>query len=143
MPRVKIELPDQFPFSIEIPVRITDLNYGGHVGNDRIPAYMQEARVAFLNKYGYSELDVEGVSLIMSDCQIVFKGEGFYGDIISIEVAAVEFHKYGFNLYYRMQKQSGQLVAEASSNMMCFDYKNRKLLSLPEQAKLKLEQGRW
>lgn len=139
MPRVKIELPERFPFRMDIAVRITDLNYGNHLGNDRIPAYMQEARVAFLSSMGYSELNIEGVSLIMGDCQIVFKGEGFYGDIVTVEVSAGEFHKYGFNLFYRMQKQNGQLVAEASGNMLCFDYENRKLMGLPENARKKLE----
>ncbi len=138
MPRVKIELPEHFPFSMEIVVRITDLNYGGHVGNDRIPAYMQEARVAFLKSLGYSELDLGGVSLIMSDCQVAYKSEGFYGDIFTLEITPAEFHKYGFNLLYRISKQGGQLVAEASSNMLCFNYKERKLALLPDEAKMKL-----
>ena len=34
MERVKIHLPDTFAFSTVSRIRITDLNYGAHVGND-------------------------------------------------------------------------------------------------------------
>ena len=34
MNRIKLNLTDHFQFYVDIPIRITDLNYGGHVGND-------------------------------------------------------------------------------------------------------------
>jgi hypothetical protein len=36
MARVKIDLPDKFIFKTEIPIRINDINYGGHLGNDAV-----------------------------------------------------------------------------------------------------------
>lgn len=36
MARVKIELPEKFIFKTEIPIRIDDINYGGHLGNDTV-----------------------------------------------------------------------------------------------------------
>jgi len=36
MARIKILLPEHFSFSCSIPIRITDLNYGNHVGNDTV-----------------------------------------------------------------------------------------------------------
>ena len=36
MPRIKLELHEILIYSTEIPVRITDINYGGHLGNDSI-----------------------------------------------------------------------------------------------------------
>ena len=78
MARIKIKPPQQFSFSAEIPVRITDLNYGGHVGNDTILSILHEARAQFLRYHGYSELNLHGVGLIMSDVGIEFKSELFY-----------------------------------------------------------------
>jgi acyl-CoA thioesterase FadM len=66
MARIKIELPEQLRFSTKIPIRITDLNYGGHVGNDTVLTLIHEARVQFLKSHRYEELNVESVSLIMS-----------------------------------------------------------------------------
>lgn len=61
MSSLKSQLPSQFSFHCDIALRITDLNYGGHVGNDRIMALLQEARVQFLAQKGYSELELEGI----------------------------------------------------------------------------------
>ena len=48
MSRIKLALPDRWTFSTELPVRISDINYGGHLGNDAVLALAQEARVRFL-----------------------------------------------------------------------------------------------
>ena len=75
MPRIKLKPRASYPFNCEISVRTTDLNYGGHLGNDRMLALIHEARVAFLNSHGLSEMDCGGVSLIMGDAVIVYQGE--------------------------------------------------------------------
>jgi len=45
MARIKIEIPDKFIYKTEIPIRITDINYGGHLGNDSLLSIIHEARV--------------------------------------------------------------------------------------------------
>src|SRR5215471_9440694 len=100
MERVKINLPVNFSFSTNIKIRITDLNYGGHVGNDSFLTLIHEAREQFLNYFGYSELKIENVSLIMADAVIEFKKELNYGDQIKISVTANNFDKYGFDIFY-------------------------------------------
>ena len=75
MERIKIKLPEKFYFSTTIKIRITDLNYSGHVGNDVFLSLIHEARQQFLNYYGYSEMLFEGVELIMVDAAIEFKKE--------------------------------------------------------------------
>ena len=72
MPRIRIKPLDRYPFSINITVRITDLNYGGHLGNDSLLSLIHEARVAFLDSHGLSELDCGGVSLTMGDAALIY-----------------------------------------------------------------------
>src|SRR6476620_11210703 len=98
MSRIRIELPSKFDFTTNIPVRITDLNYGGHVGNDTVLSLIHEARMQFLNHFNYTELDFEGASLIMGDAGIEFKSELFYGDTVTAYIAAPEFSGVGFDL---------------------------------------------
>jgi YbgC/YbaW family acyl-CoA thioester hydrolase len=141
MERVKINLPERFSFSTFITIRITDLNYGAHVGNDAFLSLMQEARQQFLMSYGYKELSVEGVGLILSDAAIEYKRELNYADIIKISVAASGFDKYGFDLYYKMEVVTNDetiLAAKAKTGMLCYDYGKRKLVTMPEVAKEKL-----
>ncbi len=133
--RIQLQLPDSFSFQTEIPVRITDINYGNHLGNDAILSMMHEARVRFLQSLGYSELDLEGVGLIMADTAIIYKGEGFYGDVLTVKVAAADLNKYGFDLYYLFLNQNGKTIAQAKTGMLCFNYSTRKLAALPEKAR--------
>ena len=137
MARIRIELPEQFNFSIKIPIRITDLNYGGHVGNDTVLSLIHEARVQFLKSFGYAELDLEGVGLIMSDAGIEFKAELFYGDIVSAFVTATNFSKVGFDLYYKLMRNE-TIVSVAKTGMICYNYGTKKVVSVPSGVKEKL-----
>src|SRR5688500_8579395 len=101
MARIKIDLPGSFSFQTTIPVRITDVNYGGHVGNDTVLSLVHEARMQFLKYHGYTELEFAGTSLIMNDAGIEFKQELFYGDTILASVTAGEFSKVSFDLFYK------------------------------------------
>ena len=139
MSRVKVQLPEKFSFSTLIPVRITDLNYGGHVGNDTILSLIHEARMQFLQHHGYTEMEFEGVGMIMSDAAIEFKAEGFYGDTIRAYVTAMEFSRAGFSLYYKLVKNAEETpVAFAKTGMICYDYQKKKVVSVPDKAKEKL-----
>jgi acyl-CoA thioesterase FadM len=141
MARIKIDLPSHFNFSTSIPVRITDLNYGGHVGNDTVLSIIHEARVQFLRSHGYEELNINGVGLIMSDAAIEFKSELFYGDTIRAFVATGEFTGVAFNLYYKLQKEIDTnivIIAIAKTGMVCYDYKQKRIVAIPPEAKSKL-----
>lgn len=144
MARTKVQLPDNFNFTAHIPIRITDINYGGHTGNDSILSILHEARVQFLKSFGYQEINMEGVGLIMSDVTIEFKNESFYGDTLSIQVTATHFERFSFDIYYKVDTQRGDKtlpVAYAKTGMVCFNYDARKIALIPEAAILKFQQG--
>jgi acyl-CoA thioester hydrolase len=135
MPRIRLKQLEQYPFSTKITVRVTDLNYGGHLGNDRLLSLVHEARVAFLASHGFSEVDCAGVSLTMGDAAIVYLGEAYAGDDLKIEVAAGEPSKSGFRLFYRLTRSSdAKKIALAETGMVCFDYKAKKIIPLPQAA---------
>lgn len=141
MARIKLTLPTTFGFKTQIPVRITDLNYGKHVGNDAVLSIIHEARIQFLGNRGIKELDEQGTGLIMSDVAIVYKGEGFHGDVFDVEIAAAEYTASGFDLYYRITARRGETtvaIAEAKTGMVCFDYRQHKVTRLPEEWKTQL-----
>jgi acyl-CoA thioester hydrolase len=132
MARVKLEMPTAYPFRTELTVRITDINYGGHLGNADVLVLMHEARVRFLKSYGYSEVDVEGYGTIMLDSVVVYKAQAFAGDVLQIEVAAGEFSRIGCDIFYRItKKESGVEVALAKTGVSVFDYANQKRVSPP------------
>ncbi|MGI8950879.1 MAG: thioesterase family protein [Chitinophagaceae bacterium] len=137
MERIKIQLPKQFYFSTKIKIRITDLNYGGHVGNDSFLSLIHEAREQFLIYYGFTELNFAGAGLIMSDAAIEFKKELNYGDEVLISIAAAGFSKFGFDVFYKLElikPDKKILCGRVKTGMLCFDYQNKKLIALPETA---------
>ena len=142
MNRIKIDLPEQFSFTTKIRIRITDLNYGGHVGNDTVLTLIHEARVQFLKHHGFEELNFGGVGLIMSDAGFQFKNELFYGDVIIASVTTGAYSKIAFDIYYRFEKEvDGKMlpVAAAKTDMVCYDYSLKKTVAVPEEAKIKLQ----
>lgn len=144
MQRIKLALPDQFSFSTTLPIRITDLNYGGHLGNDTVLTLLHEARMQFLNHYGYTEMRFENAGLIMADVAIEYKHEIKYGATIKIYVAAVDFDKIGFDIFYKivlLKDDTETLAAKAKTGMICYDYTIGKRVSVPAEAIKKLENG--
>ena len=141
MERIKVNLPEKFNFSTNISIRISDVNYGGHVGNDAFLSLIHEARLQYLKHYGYSEMDVEGVGLIMCDVAIEYKRELVYGNTIKISVTANGFDRLGFDLFYLIELfENGTtvLAGKAKTGMMCFDYNTKKKASISTAAIEKL-----
>lgn len=133
MARIKLNLPDHFPFSTELQVRITDVNYGGHMGNDSLLGLLHEARVQFLAHYGLSELNIHGAGIIMADSVIIYKSEAFPSDKLDIAVAVVDFNPHGCDFVYQVtEKTSGREVARAKTGIVFFDYPRRAILKVPQ-----------
>ncbi len=138
MPRVKIIFPDKYLTTVFIPIRITDINYGNHLGNDSFVSIIHEARVQFLKEKGFSELNIGGAGLIMSDLAIEFKGEAFYGDKIKIDIGADEITNTSFSLYYLLsttREGKNIILAKARTNMVCYNYELKKISVIPEEFK--------
>ncbi len=130
----KILLPDTFPFATEIPVRIQDINYGNHVGNDAILSILHEARMQFLNSYGFSELNCGGTGLIMTHVAIQFKKELFYGTPLKISIAPQKSSNAGFVLFYKVefrQNDQYQIAVAAQTEMICYNYDLKKITRIP------------
>lgn len=134
MARIQLDLPDQFIFSTELTVRVNDLNYGAHVGNDSILTLMQEARIVFYRELGFKdEISFDGtVGQIIADAVVVYKSEAFLGDVLEIKIAVQDFSKYGFDMVYVIHnKVSGKEVARGKTGIVCFDYSKRKVAAVP------------
>lgn len=133
MARVKLTLPDEMAFVASLEVRITDLNYGGHLGNDRILAYAQEARCSLLAGWGATEIDAFGTGMIIADAAIQFKTEGFFPDKIEIYMGVSDISPVGWDFYYNMVIPSrNKSLAFVKTGMVAFDYQSGKMVDIPK-----------
>lgn len=132
MARIKLDLPEEFLFETLVEVRVTDLNYGGHLGNDRVLALLHEARARFFAAHGMSELDVDGLGILVADAVVLYRAEAFFADPLRIRIAAADFNKYGCDLLYlATHAAEGREIARAKTGIVFFDYAARRLSSAP------------
>lgn len=117
-------------FTTRIEVRVADLNYGGHLGNDRVLAFFHEGRVRWLQALGLSELDVGGVGIIQTEAHLVFRRQAFLGDLLRLSVEPKQLRSRGFTLQYHLHRE-GDEIARGSTVLLFFDYKNQQTAKAP------------
>ena len=133
MARHKLKPLALYPFSTEIRVRITDINFGRHLGNDQLLSLTNEARSQFLAEYGFTELDCGGVPTMMTDAVINYQGEAFLGDVLKFEVTAGDATGTSFRIFCRITCASdGKPIGLAETGLVCIDYNTKKILALPD-----------
>jgi len=130
MPKIKLQTLDKYPYSIEIPVRITDINYGGHLGNDSMVSIIHEARFRFVQRFGFK--DEVDAGIILQDLCIQFKAETFCNDKLTIDIAIGEMSKFSFRMFYKATS-AGNVVALAETGLVFIDYSTKKLTNVPEK----------
>ena len=139
MARIQIVLPETFVFSTELPLYISHINYGGHLDNALLLTLVSEARVRFFKSLGYSELDVEGVGIVVSDAALQYKAEAFHGETMRVDMAAADFGKYGCDLLWRMSDQAtGREIARGKTGIVFLDYTTKKIALVPQGFREKL-----
>ncbi|MAQ31482.1 MAG: thioesterase [Flavobacteriales bacterium] len=134
MSRIKLSIPDHFDYLTQMKLRIYDMNYGSHMGNDSVLSIVHEARVRFLASINAEEKNFYGLLLLMADSAIVYKKEAFYGDLLEIKISVSEIYSHGFELFYLISNVSHNLeIARIKTGMVCCDPITRKINRLPKK----------
>jgi acyl-CoA thioester hydrolase len=132
MARIHIELPEQLPFSTEITLYLSHMNYGGHLDNALLLTVVSEARARFFQALGYSELNVEGVGIIVADAALQYRSEAFHGEVMVVRMGAADFGRKGCDLLWRMNERASQReVARGKTGIVFFDYATRQSALVP------------
>jgi len=120
-----------YRFFVPYSVRVADINYGGHVSNSAVLNYFQDARIAYLKQFGYTELDIGGCGFIMPEAHVRYMAEMFLGDELRIGVRISEMRNSAFVMIYEIER-CGTVTAQGSTNLVAYDYQVRKPRRLPE-----------
>ncbi|MDD5094079.1 MAG: thioesterase family protein [Dehalococcoidia bacterium] len=138
MPRVRVELPETFDFSVDLPIRFSDINAGNHLAHNAILTLAQEARLIYLKHLGFTDL-----AYVMADAVIVFKAQAFYGQTLTIDLSVGNFAPKSCDFIYRITtKETGMEVARLKTCMVFFDYKTQKSIRVPEKFQAIFEDGK-
>lgn len=135
MPRIRIERQTVYPHEATISIRVSDLNYGAHLGYDRVLTLAHEIRVRLFSSWGVTELNLGDArtGIVASDAGANYVGEGFAGDRLSVGTRALEIGPVTFRLAHRfIHAGTGAPLAFAEIGFVAFDYQRRAPGRLPE-----------
>jgi YbgC/YbaW family acyl-CoA thioester hydrolase len=131
----KIIAPAHVCYKTSIDVQIGDINYGGHVGNERYLLFAQETRLRFLRAIGHSEVHFGEFGLVLTESHVEYFNELFHGDSLEITLALTTPSRASFDCYYTItviRNNTPITAAVVKTAMVCFDYTERKVKSIPE-----------
>jgi acyl-CoA thioester hydrolase len=121
-------------FSTNIRIRVGDINYGGHLGNDKYLLFFQEARVRFFKELGLSELNIgDDVSLTQAEAFISYKAEAFLGDILNVSLDVEKISHTRFYVHYQLNRLSDdRLIGTGHTILVGFDYNIKRPVKIPQ-----------
>lgn len=116
-------------FETILKVRISDLNYGNHLGNSQMIDLIHEARMQWMSSLKMSEICFFEQSLILKEINVIFKNQAFYEDSIKFKVLLGNSRGVSFDLHYELYHQEKKYkIATAMTQMVFYDYQNQKIL---------------
>lgn len=140
MLKIRINPPGDTMYTTDLIIRVDDINYAGHLSNDRILTLAHDARIRMLNHYGLSELDIGGAGMIMVDAAVQFLSEGFHGDTIRAGLSLTNWRNSGFDMIYHLfNLTSGKDLAYVQTGLIAFDNELKKVRRLPVSFKEKFK----
>lgn len=69
-----------------IKPRISDINYGGHLGHVELINLLHEVRVKFLHQYSLKETDIDGHVLVVRNLNLTYKNQVFWNNNLEIKM---------------------------------------------------------
>ena len=139
MARLTLQFPeDQFCFSTQLTVRITDINAGNHLANDSMISMISEARARFLFAYGIAETSKDGSGIIVTDLATTYKAEAHARDALLFEVGVMDFNPYGGDITFRITRPAdGTLIAMAKSGFVFYNYLESRVVRMQAEFEAK------
>lgn len=134
MARLTLDFPeDQYYYSTQLTVRVTDINASNHLGNDSMISMISEARARFLFEFGIEETHEHAVGIIVTDLATTYRAEAHARDQLLFEVGVMDFNKYGGDIIFRITRpRDNALVAMAKSGFVFFNYDTKRVVPMSD-----------
>ena len=144
MERVKLDFPAEAVIHRHsLTVRVTDMNYGRHLGHDAMVSLLHEARIQAFAALDLPEWDMHGHPSVVADLAITYQSEARWPDALIIATAVPEPQGKALTVYQRIyQAESQQVVATARVNQLLIDLATGRPVEVPEQVKQALAHAR-
>lgn len=115
-------------------VRVGDINYGGHMGNDKALLLFHDARIRFLESIGFSEKYIgDNAGIILNEAHVYYLKEIFLYDRLQANIAVTEVSTASFLLEYSFIREKDAVeVLKGTTKILAYDYDLQRVVKLPE-----------
>ncbi|NKB32288.1 MAG: thioesterase [Pseudomonadales bacterium] len=132
MPRIKVAVPDQFLFSMERIVGLSDVNYAKHLDSVSMVNILHEARLQFLASLGFTESNIFGLGMVVTDLAVDYRTESFANDRLIVDVGVSKFNRYGFDIGMQVTNSALEaVVCNAKLGVVFFDFDKHEITQVP------------
>jgi len=130
----KIPPLDSSLFSTTLDVRIYDINYGNHLGHDSLISLLHEARIRLLKNFDYTEANIQGFGVLVTNLIVNYLQQAFYADKLIINIGAENISRTSLDLIYQViHAETNKEIARALTTITFYDYKNAKITRIPAE----------
>ncbi|MGC8595005.1 MAG: acyl-CoA thioesterase [Candidatus Kryptoniota bacterium] len=132
----------EFKFSVNVPIRFSDMDSLGHVNNAVYLTYFEEARVNYLRKVlNLDSGNVRSIGIVIAEIKCTYRSPAYYGDDLRVYTRVTWIRKRSFEMAYLIvEEKSGRVVAEGSSIQVAFDTDTKQPIEIPPEVKKRIKE---
>jgi acyl-CoA thioesterase FadM len=126
---------------MERSVGISDVNYAKHLDSVAMVNILHEARLQFLASLGFTEGNIFGLGMVVTDLAVDYRSESFANDLLIVDVGVSGFNRYGFDIGLQVTNSAlDAVVCNAKMGVVFFDFDRHKITGFPLAFKAILDQ---
>ena len=129
------------PFAVgaDVEVRFRDTDAMGHVNNAVYLTYLEVGRQAYWQRLA-SNPGYRDVPFVVAHAAIDFRSTVTVGDVVRVHLRTTRIGHRSFGMEYELrERESGRLVATASTVQVTYDYAVRRSIPVPAELRRDLE----
>ena len=129
-------------FSHSLEVRFRDCDAMGHVNNAVYLTYLEQARFAYWRSLWGTDLEAlpNGTpGVILARAEVDYRRPAKYGDTLEIRISLEKIGRSSITSTYDVLDARGQVVANARTVLVTYDYKLEKPVPVSDEIRARLE----
>jgi acyl-CoA thioester hydrolase len=126
-----------FRFRHPVEVRFRDLDPMGHAHHSLVLIYIEEARAAYWREVG-GRAGLDAIDYIMADVTLRFRARIFFPGTVQVGVRAARLGGSSFVLEYELRSATGELLADARSTQVMYDYAAARSKPIPPELRARI-----
>jgi acyl-CoA thioester hydrolase len=129
-------------FVHKLEVRFRDCDPMGHVNNAVYLTYLEQARFAHwraLWNYRQEGWDTRVPGVILARAEVDYRGQAREGNLLDIRLTVAKLGRTSFHYAYEVVDQDGQLILQAKTVQVLYDYGTGTPVEIPAEIRQMLQ----